>query len=67
MNSQKAPTFALSIIAVILGVALLKHFDFKTFTTEKPALDALYLVVFIACVYIIVKSKRNGQNQKAQA
>ena len=67
MNIQKAPSFVLTIIAVILGVTLFKHLDFKTFTTEKPALDALYLVIFIACVYIIVKSRRNGEIQKIRA
>jgi len=64
MNIQKAPTFILTIIAVILGAALFKHVDFKTFTTEKPASDALYLVIFIACVHVIVNSKRNGEIQK---
>ncbi len=66
MTNQKTITFILTVIAVVLGLTLLKHFDIKTFTTAKPALDGLYLVVFIACVYIVVKNKRDNENNKMQ-
>lgn len=66
ITNQKTITFILTVIAVVLGLTLLKHFDIKTFTTAKPALDGLYLVVFVACVYLVVKNKRDSKNQKMQ-
>ncbi|MFM2266576.1 MAG: hypothetical protein RL757_16 [Bacteroidota bacterium] len=50
---------ALAIIAIILGVSTCKKFNFETFTFEKPALNILYLVTCLACVFLIIKDMRN--------
>jgi len=48
--------FTLGIVAVILSVTLIKHFDFEHLRLVKPALDILYLIVLIASVYILIKT-----------
>jgi hypothetical protein len=42
----------LGIVAVILIVTLIKHFDFEHLRLVKPALD----IVWIASVYILIKT-----------
>lgn len=54
MKNTKLPNFFFSVIAIILGVSLYRHFDFKNFTFEKPALDTLYLIVLLFSIYGIV-------------
>ena len=56
MKNIKLPNFFFSVIAIILGVSLFKHFDFENLKFEKPALDILYLIVFIFSIYGIVKN-----------
>jgi len=46
--------FTLGIVAVILGVTLIKHFDLKHSMLVKPALNILYLILWIASVYILI-------------
>ncbi|RYE25946.1 MAG: hypothetical protein EOP51_02245 [Sphingobacteriales bacterium] len=59
MEKKNAMTFTLSIVAIILGVALYKQFDFKTFKFDKPALAVVYLIAFIPSVYILIRNARN--------
>ena len=47
-----------AIIAFPIGLALSKDIDFNTFTFRKPALDTLYLVVFIMCIILAFKKKK---------
>jgi hypothetical protein len=56
MNSKKS-SIALIIIAVILGGAIFRHFNFNTLTFEKPWLDALYIIVFISSLFLIFKKE----------
>ena len=56
MKNIKLPNFFFTVIAIILGVSLYRHFDFKNLKFEEPALDILYLIVFIFSIYGIVKS-----------
>lgn len=55
MENKKGINFVFAIVAVIIGVALWKQFDFDTFKFQKPALAIVYLVVFIASVYLLIK------------
>jgi hypothetical protein len=48
--------FTLSIVAVILIVTLIRHFDFEHLRLVKPALDILYLIVMVTTVYILIKT-----------
>ena len=55
MENKKGMNYAFLIIAIILGGALWKQFDFDTFKFEKPALATLYIIVFITSIYFIIK------------
>jgi hypothetical protein len=55
-------SFPLGIIATILGVAVFKHFNFETFTFQKPALDILYLAIFCVCMYLMFKKNGNKED-----
>ena len=59
MESKKGPSFVLIIVAIIVGGALYKQFDFEKLQFEKPALAIVYLIVFLASVYFIIKDLRN--------
>ena len=63
MEKRNAPTFTLSIVAIIVGVALYKQFNFETFEFEKKALSALYAVVFIFSMYVLIKSAIEKRKQ----
>jgi NhaP-type Na+/H+ or K+/H+ antiporter len=59
MENKKIPTFTFGIVAIILGSALLKHFDFENLEFQKPLLDALYLIVFVFTIYALAKNYKN--------
>ena len=59
MKNIKAPHFFFTIIAIILGVALFKQFDFENLKFDNPALAILYIIVFIFSIYGIVKNYKN--------
>ncbi|PLK43568.1 hypothetical protein [Emticicia sp. TH156] len=56
MEKRKAPVFTLSIVAIIVGVALYKQFDFKTLQFQKPALAAVYGITFLFAVYVLIRN-----------
>ncbi|WP_437921537.1 hypothetical protein [Sphingobacterium sp. LRF_L2] len=56
MEKNQALLFVFSVIAVILGSALYKQFDFETFKFEKPALAAVYIITFVVSIIVIVKN-----------
>ena len=47
----------LIIIALILGVAIFKDFDFDTLTFENFWLDIIYIVAFILTLIFIFNNK----------
>jgi hypothetical protein len=55
MENKKGLNFFFLIIAIILGSVLFKQFDFKNLKFEKPELAILYLIVFIASIYFLIK------------
>ncbi|PZU89684.1 MAG: hypothetical protein DI529_04020 [Chryseobacterium sp.] len=55
MEKGKAPVFTMWIVTIIVGAALYKQIDFKTFTVEKQALSALYAVTFIFAVGVLIR------------
>jgi hypothetical protein len=57
MKNKIGFNFFFSIIAFIVGLALLSEFDFQTFTFRKTALGLLYLLVFIVSLYLTFKKK----------
>jgi hypothetical protein len=56
MENNKPSSFIFIIVALILGSALYKHFDFQNLKFEKPALDTVYLITFVVSVYFIIKN-----------
>ena len=64
MEKNKAPLFTFNIIAIIVGVALYKQFDFETLKFQKTGLAIVYMVVFIASIYIIIKGLKDRQQQQ---
>lgn len=59
MDNKKGSSFVFIIVAIILGVSLFKQFDFEKLEFEKPALAILYIIVFVASIYFIIKNARN--------
>lgn len=53
----------LVIIAVILGSAIFKDFDFGTLTFKKPWLDAWYILIFAVLLFLLF---RNGIQRKKE-
>lgn len=64
MKIKIVPNFFFVIIAVILGGALYKQFDFQNLNFEKPALAIVYIIVFIICIGLMIKKSNNKQNSK---
>ncbi|WP_346984994.1 hypothetical protein [Chryseobacterium sp. POE27] len=58
MENSKAPVFTMTIVAIIVGGALYKQFDFKTRSLENPALSALYAIIFLFAIFILVRNYR---------
>lgn len=50
---------AFAIGAIILGMRLLREFDFQTFRFEKPVLAIVYFIGFIIFISLIVKTYKN--------
>lgn len=56
MENKKTLSFIPGIIAIILGVTLYKKFDFETLRFENTALAIIYIIVFLASVFILIKN-----------
>ena len=62
MENIKGLNWFFVFIAFTLGLTLFKHIDFKNFTLKDPALDILYLIVFVLSIYFLIKG--NNQPEK---
>lgn len=58
MSEKKGLPIIIIIIAIIIGSGIIKEFDFENLRFEKPALAAVYILTFLACVYFIIKNIR---------
>jgi len=47
-----------AMMAFILGLSLLREFDFQNFVFRKQALGFLYLIVFIISIFLTFKKKK---------
>lgn len=63
MENKNAPTFSMTILAVIMGIALFKQFDFATQKFEKPALAIVYFIGLAISIYLIF-GKPKGQSKQ---
>jgi hypothetical protein len=57
MKNKIGFNFIFALLAFPIGLALLREFDFNTFTFRKTALGFLYLITFIVCIYFMLKKK----------
>ncbi len=57
MERKKGMNWFFVLIAFTLGLSLIKHIDFKSLTLKEPALDLLYIILFIISIYVIFKKK----------
>ena len=58
MKNTKGINLFFAFIAFILGLALLRHIDFKNFTVKQPVLTALYFIVFVIAILLLIKDYR---------
>ena len=58
MEKSKAPIFTMWIVAIIVGAALYKQFDFDAMQFKNTALSIVYMVVFVFSVYVIIKNSK---------
>jgi hypothetical protein len=61
MKKEKGLNLVFIIVAVIVGSALWKQFDFHAFSFNKPALAAVYALTFVASIYFLIR----GYNKSA--
>jgi len=59
MKNNKGLNFFFLLIAIIVGSALFKQFDFKNLKFEKPALAIVYLLTFGFSLYFLIKHYKN--------
>jgi hypothetical protein len=52
-----------ALMAFVLGMALMREFDFQNFVFRKKFLGFLYLTVFIAAVILTFKKKKKEADQ----
>ncbi len=60
MKSKIGFNVVFAMLASPIGLALSNEFDFETFTFKKTALGILYLVTFIACIFLTFKKKQQA-------
>lgn len=63
MDEKKGTNFTLLVVAFILGITLFRHFDFKTVSFKMPVLDTIFLITFVASIYMIVKDKKKQSKE----
>lgn len=62
MKNKIGFNLGFAFMAFPLGLALLREFDFQTFTFKKTALGILYLITFIFCIIFMLKKKKQPKN-----
>jgi hypothetical protein len=62
MKNKIGFNLGFALLAFPLGIALLREFDFQTFTFKKTALGILYLITFIFCIFFMLKKKKQSED-----
>ena len=58
MKYKIVPNIFFVIIAVIIGGALLKQFDFQNLKFEKPAIAVVYIIALIISIGLMIKKSK---------
>lgn len=61
MKNKIGFNIGFALIAFILGLALLREFDFQNFSFRKQFLGSLYLIVFIISIFLTFKKKKETE------
>ena len=59
MKIKIVPNFFSIVIALIVGGALLREFDFQDMSFENPALAVVYSIAFILSIGFMIKRSKN--------
>lgn len=60
MKIKIVPNFFSIIIAVIVGGALVKEFDFENLKFENPVLAVVYSITILLCIGFMIKKSKNN-------
>lgn len=60
MKIKIVPNFFSIIIAVIVGGALVKEFDFENLKFENPVLAVVYGITILLCIGFMIKKSKNN-------
>jgi len=58
MKNKIGFNLVFAMMAFVLGLGLLREFDFENFVFRKKVLGFLYLIVFIISVFLTFKKKK---------
>lgn len=64
MSNKKGLPFPFIIVAIIVGCAIYKQFDFKTLKFENTALAIIYILTFLLSVFVLVRSIVRNREEK---
>lgn len=59
-NKQDSVSLPYWILVVILGIATYKQIDFANLNFKNTGLGIVYLLTFIATIFLIVKKKKSN-------
>jgi len=59
MKNKIGFNLVFAFLAFPIGLALFREFDFQSVTFRKPALGFIYLITFIATLYLMLKKNKN--------
>ena len=58
MENKKGINLFFAMIAFVLGLTLVRHFDTETMRFKDPVMDILYFIVLIISIFFIIKDYR---------
>jgi hypothetical protein len=58
MKNKNGLNIFFALIAFPLGLILMKHINFKTLTLKEPAIDTLYIIIFVLSIYFTFKNPK---------
>lgn len=58
MSNNKGQVFFFGLIAIIVGWAAYKQFNFDTLQFKKPALAVVYILTFVMSVFFLLRNAR---------
>ena len=64
MDNKKPLIFVFRIVAIILGWALYKQFNFEQLQFKNTGLATIYFITFVFSIYFLVKNSKKGREQE---